>query len=63
MLHASQLLTRKLGTFMQLSPAETHGVGPVRKYSIGAALLDKADSAKVLARTHEPLVRPDPPAR
>jgi predicted GH43/DUF377 family glycosyl hydrolase len=38
----------------------THGVGPVRKYSIGAALLDKADPSKVLARTREPLVRPEP---
>ncbi len=27
-----------------------HGVGPVRKYSIGAALLDKSDPSKVLAR-------------
>ena len=32
----------------------THGVGPVRKYSIGAALLDKNDPAKVLARSVEP---------
>jgi len=30
----------------------THGVGPVRKYSIGAALLDKNDPAKVLAGRH-----------
>jgi predicted GH43/DUF377 family glycosyl hydrolase len=37
----------------------THGVGPVRKYSIGAVLLDKADPSKVLARTREPLVRPE----
>ena len=37
----------------------THGVGPVRKYSIGAALLDKQDPAKVLARSREPLVHPD----
>jgi predicted GH43/DUF377 family glycosyl hydrolase len=37
----------------------THGVGPVRKYSIGAALLDKNDPSKVLARSREPLVRPD----
>ena len=41
----------------------THGVGPVRKYSIGAALLDKADPSKVLARSREPLVRPDPSER
>jgi predicted GH43/DUF377 family glycosyl hydrolase len=37
----------------------THGVGPVRKYSIGAVLLDKADPAKVIARSREPLVRPE----
>jgi len=41
----------------------THGVGPVRKYSIGAALLDKRDPSKVLARSAEPLVRPDPSER
>lgn len=41
----------------------THGVGPVRKYSIGAALLDKADPSNVLARSTEPLVRPDPSER
>ena len=37
----------------------THGVGPVRKYAIGAVLLDKKDPSKVLARSREPLVRPD----
>ncbi len=37
----------------------THGVGPVRRYSIGAVLLDKNDPSKVLARSREPLVRPD----
>ena len=36
----------------------THGVGPVRRYAIGAALLDKADPSKVIARSREPLVRP-----
>jgi len=41
----------------------THGVGPVRRYSIGAVLLDKANPAKVLARSHEPLVRPEPSDR
>ncbi len=41
----------------------THGVGPVRKYSIGAVLLDKKDPARVLARAREPLVRPDPTER
>ena len=34
----------------------THGVGAMRKYSIGAALLDKTDPSKVLARTSEPLL-------
>ena len=41
----------------------THGVGPVRKYSIGAALLDKNDPMKVLARSREPLLRPEPSER
>jgi len=41
----------------------THGVGAVRKYSIGAVLLDKNDPSKVLARSREPLVRPDPSER
>jgi predicted GH43/DUF377 family glycosyl hydrolase len=41
----------------------THGVGPVRRYSIGAVLLDKDDPSKVLARSREPLVRPDSSSR
>jgi predicted GH43/DUF377 family glycosyl hydrolase len=41
----------------------THGVGPVRKYSIGAALLDKSDPSKVLARSREPLLNPEPSER
>jgi predicted GH43/DUF377 family glycosyl hydrolase len=41
----------------------THGVGPVRKYSIGAALLDKSDPSRVLARSREPLLRPEPSER
>ncbi len=41
----------------------THGVGPVRKYAIGAALLDKRDPSKVLARSKEPLVHPEPSER
>jgi predicted GH43/DUF377 family glycosyl hydrolase len=36
-----------------------HGVGPVRKYAIGAALLDRSDPSKVLGRSTEPLVRPE----
>lgn len=41
----------------------THGVGPVRRYSIGAVLLDKTDPSKVIARSSEPLVRPEPSDR
>ena len=41
----------------------THGVGPVRKYSIGAALLDKQQPNKIIARSAEPLVHPDPSER
>jgi predicted GH43/DUF377 family glycosyl hydrolase len=41
----------------------THGVGPVRRYAIGAALLDKKDPSKILARSKEPLVRPEPSER
>jgi predicted GH43/DUF377 family glycosyl hydrolase len=37
----------------------THGVGPVRRYSVGAALLDKSDPSKVLGRCSEPLLRPE----
>jgi len=36
----------------------THGVGAMRKYSIGAALLDKNDPSKVIGRTAEPLIAP-----
>jgi predicted GH43/DUF377 family glycosyl hydrolase len=41
----------------------THGVGPVRRYAIGAVLLDKNDPSIVLARSREPLVRPEPSNR
>ena len=34
----------------------THGVGAMRKYSIGAALLDKDDPSKVLARSAQPIL-------
>jgi predicted GH43/DUF377 family glycosyl hydrolase len=37
----------------------THGVGPMRKYCIGAALLDAADPTKVIGRLHEPLLAPE----
>jgi predicted GH43/DUF377 family glycosyl hydrolase len=36
----------------------THGVGAMRKYSIGAVLLDKTDPSKILARTAHPIVSP-----
>jgi predicted GH43/DUF377 family glycosyl hydrolase len=36
----------------------THGVGPMRKYCIGAVLLDLNDPSKVLARLKEPLMSP-----
>jgi predicted GH43/DUF377 family glycosyl hydrolase len=34
----------------------THGVGAMRKYAIGAVLLDKADPSKVIGRTREPIL-------
>jgi predicted GH43/DUF377 family glycosyl hydrolase len=37
----------------------THGVGPMRTYSIGALLLDLDDPTKVLARLSKPLLIPD----
>ncbi|MFA6286533.1 MAG: glycoside hydrolase family 130 protein [Opitutaceae bacterium] len=36
----------------------SHGVGAMRKYSIGAFLLDRDDPTKVLGRLHEPLITP-----
>ena len=36
----------------------SHGVGPMRKYSIGAFLLDRDDPTKVLGRLREPLITP-----
>jgi len=49
------------------SPIETdagwlvmsHGVGPMRKYSIGAFLLDKEDPSRVIGRLPRPLLSPD----
>jgi predicted GH43/DUF377 family glycosyl hydrolase len=41
----------------------THGVGPVRHYSIGAVLLDKNDPSNVLGRSRWPLIRPQPTER
>jgi predicted GH43/DUF377 family glycosyl hydrolase len=37
----------------------THGVGPMRKYAIGAALLDLDDPTRVIGRLREPLLSPD----
>lgn len=37
----------------------THGVGPMRKYCIGAALLDLNDPTKVLGRLRQPLLSPE----
>ncbi|WCT80034.1 glycoside hydrolase family 130 protein [Novosphingobium humi] len=37
----------------------THGVGPMRHYSIGAMLLDKDDPSRVIGRSHVPLVQPE----
>ncbi|MCH8474233.1 MAG: glycoside hydrolase family 130 protein [Opitutales bacterium] len=36
----------------------THGVGPMRKYCIGAVLLDLEDPRKVIGRLREPLISP-----
>ena len=36
----------------------THGVGPLRTYSLGALLLDKQDPTRVLRRAHEPILTP-----
>lgn len=37
----------------------THGVGPIRRYSIGAVLLDKHDPSRVISRAQVPLVQPE----
>ncbi|MFH8249667.1 glycosylase [Microbacterium sp. B2969] len=36
----------------------THGVGPLRTYSLGALLLDLDDPSRIIARTRDPLLRP-----
>jgi len=36
----------------------THGVGPMRKYCLGAILLDLQDPSKVIGRLKEPLLQP-----
>jgi predicted GH43/DUF377 family glycosyl hydrolase len=37
----------------------THGVGPMRKYCIGAMLLDLEDPSKILGHLREPLLTPE----
>ncbi len=70
---AKQLLVKPTypWEFVQLgncgSPIETdagwlvlsHGVGPMRKYSIGAFLLDRDDPSRVIGRLKEPLLTAD----
>jgi predicted GH43/DUF377 family glycosyl hydrolase len=41
----------------------THGVGPMRRYCIGAMLLDLEDPFKVLGRLRDPLIEPSGDAR
>jgi len=70
--HSQVLLTPKFPwELVQLgncgSPIETdagwlvlsHGVGPMRKYCIGAFLLDRDDPSKVIGRLREPLLKPN----
>ena len=71
--HTTQLLLKPAFSweFIQLgncgSPIETdagwlvlsHGVGPMRKYCIGAFLLDRDDPTKVIGRLREPLIKPN----
>ena len=37
----------------------THGVGPMRKYAMGAFLLDRDDPSRVIGRLDAPLLEPD----
>jgi predicted GH43/DUF377 family glycosyl hydrolase len=39
--------------------ALTHGVGPMRQYSVGAILLDKNNPEKIIARMEEPILSPN----
>jgi predicted GH43/DUF377 family glycosyl hydrolase len=71
--HSTQLLLKPAfpWEFIQMgncgSPIETdagwlvlsHGVGPMRKYCIGAFLLDRDDPTKVIGRLREPLIKPN----
>jgi predicted GH43/DUF377 family glycosyl hydrolase len=71
--HDSKVILRPAETweFIQLgncgSPIETdagwlvitHGVGPMRKYCLGAALLDLNDPSRVIGRLRDPLLGPE----
>ena len=71
--HTTQLLLKPKfpWEFIQLgncgSPIETdagwlvlsHGVGPMRRYCIGAFLLDRDDPTRVIGRLREPLIKPN----
>jgi predicted GH43/DUF377 family glycosyl hydrolase len=71
--HTAQLVVKPTypWEFIQMgncgSPIETeagwlvfsHGVGAMRKYCIGAFLLDREDPTKVLGRTREPIIKPN----
>jgi predicted GH43/DUF377 family glycosyl hydrolase len=71
--HTAQILLKPAfpWEFIQLgncgSPIETeagwlvlsHGVGPMRKYCLGAFLLDRDDPAKIIGRLREPLIKPN----
>ncbi|MFC1585078.1 glycoside hydrolase family 130 protein [Fibrobacterota bacterium] len=37
----------------------THGVGPMRRYCLGAVLLDKKDPTKIIGRLKQPLLEPN----
>jgi predicted GH43/DUF377 family glycosyl hydrolase len=41
----------------------THGVGPMRTYSIGVILLDRDDPTRILGQLREPLLSPAPDER
>ena len=41
----------------------THGVGPLREYSLGALLLDLDDPSKVIGSLRQPLLQPEPDER
>jgi predicted GH43/DUF377 family glycosyl hydrolase len=71
--HTTQLLVKPTFAweFVQMgncgSPIETeagwlvlsHGVGAMRKYCIGAFLLDREDPTRVIARTPAPIIKPE----